>query len=89
VKKEEILALAAFFGIKEDEFILQYLSKIGFRYTLKEMPFKDGFACVLFDAKSNGCKAYEARPSQCRSFPFWEHYSLKELEDECIGVLPL
>jgi Fe-S-cluster containining protein len=89
VKKEEILAIASFLRIKEEEFVLQYLSKINFRYTLKEIPFENGFACVLFDTNISGCKAYEVRPSQCRSFPFWDHYNQKELEDECIGILPL
>jgi Fe-S-cluster containining protein len=89
VQKSEILALASFLKIKNEDFILQYLSKIGFRYTLKEIPFQDGFACVLFDVENYGCKAYEARPSQCRSFPFWDYCDVKELEEECIGILPL
>ncbi|MDR1614841.1 MAG: YkgJ family cysteine cluster protein [Campylobacteraceae bacterium] len=89
VKKEEIAAIASFLQVKEEEFILQYLLKIKFRYTLKEIPFENGFACILFDANTNGCKAYEVRPLQCKSFPFWENYNQKELEDECIGILPL
>ncbi|MDR2081296.1 MAG: YkgJ family cysteine cluster protein [Campylobacteraceae bacterium] len=91
VQKSEILALSEFLKIKDEDFILQYLSKIGFRYTLKEIPFQDGFACVLFDAENHGCKAYDARPSQCRSFPFWDYFKhkQKELEDECTGILAL
>jgi Fe-S-cluster containining protein len=89
VQKDEILALASFLKMKEEEFIIQYISKVGFRYTIKEIPFEDGFACMLFDAEKSGCKAYEARPAQCRSFPFWGHYNQEELEEECIGILPL
>jgi Fe-S-cluster containining protein len=89
IQKSEILALASFLKIKVEDFILQYLSKIGFRYTLKEVPFEDGFACVLFDTENYRCKVYDARPSQCRSFPFWDYCDVKELEEECIGILPL
>lgn len=89
VQKSEILALASLLKIKNEDFILQYLSKIGFRYTLKEIPFQDGFACVLFDTENYRCKAYGARPSQCRSFPFWDYCAKEELEEECIGILPL
>ena len=30
---------------------------------------KDG-RCI-FLGKDNGCKVYEARPVQCRTYPFW------------------
>ncbi len=33
--------------------------------SLKE---KSNFDCILWD---NGCKAYESRPLQCSSWPFW------------------
>lgn len=89
VQKSEILALASFLKIKNENFILQYLSKVGFRYTLKEIPFQDGFACVLFDTENHNCKAYDVRPSQCRSFPFWDYCAQNELEEECVGILPL
>jgi Fe-S-cluster containining protein len=89
IKKEEILTLAEFLKIKDEDFVLQYLSKVGFRYTLKEIPFQDGFSCVLFDTEKYGCKVYAARPSQCQSFPFWDYCDQKELEKECTGILPL
>jgi uncharacterized protein len=36
------------------------------RISLRE---KANLDCMLWDA--GGCSAYEARPLQCRSFPFW------------------
>jgi Fe-S-cluster containining protein len=91
VNREEILAFADFLNIKAEEFILKYLRKINFRYTLKEIKHKSGFACVFFDSEKRGCGVYDIRPSQCRSFPFWEYFKThkKDLEDECIGILPL
>jgi hypothetical protein len=28
-------------------------------------------ACVLYDSETRACRAYGARPAQCRTFPFW------------------
>lgn len=28
--------------------------------------------CVLFDAETRGCRVYDARPVQCRTWPFWQ-----------------
>lgn len=28
--------------------------------------------CVLLNEKSRGCKVYEDRPVQCRTWPFWQ-----------------
>ena len=36
--------------------------------SLGEYPNGD---CILLDEKTRGCKAYEARPLQCRTWPFW------------------
>lgn len=30
-----------------------------------------GGDCVFWDSSIPGCQAYEARPDQCRSYPFW------------------
>jgi len=36
------------------------------RLSLKEKPNLD---CILWE--NGGCSVYDARPLQCRSFPFW------------------
>lgn len=36
-------------------------------WSLKEKPNND---CVFWDA---GCTVYDHRPTQCRTYPFWEH----------------
>ena len=35
--------------------------------SLKE---KDNYDCIFLT--KNGCSIYEGRPSQCRTYPFWE-----------------
>ena len=65
-----------------------FLFKVGTKFSIKEKPYENGFACVFFDEKNKNCGVYEFRPSQCRSFPFWEHFkdNFDELEQECIAV---
>lgn len=70
VNKEEIAALAVAVGMEDDieEFEKLYVRKIGIRKSLKELP---NFDCVFLD-ESRRCTVYEARPRQCRTWPFWD-----------------
>lgn len=88
VTPEEITALANGLNIQREKFINEYLLKIGYRYSIKEMIFDDGFRCVFFDTEKRMCSVYENRPTQCRTFPFWEHFknNISEVEEECPGI---
>ncbi len=85
VEPTEIEALAKHLGLSVDSFGERYLRKVGRRYSLIEKPGGD---CVFFD---KGCSVYPARPTQCRTFPFWRS-NLKserawdEIADECPGI---
>jgi Fe-S-cluster containining protein len=50
---------------------------------------KDNYACIFFDLDKKQCSIYEARPKQCRTFPFWEHFktNIKEVIDECPAIV--
>ncbi len=69
VNKAEITALAALHAAGVDEFEEKYVRKIGIRKSLREFPNGD---CVFFDPESRKCTVYDARPRQCRTWPFWE-----------------
>lgn len=88
VNQNEIKTLANQLDIKVDEFINKYLLKIGYRYSIKEEIFNDGFRCVFFDTKKHLCSVYKSRPQQCRTFPFWNHFkeNIREVEKECPGI---
>jgi Fe-S-cluster containining protein len=49
------------------DFIATHTRRVDGRLSLREEP--DG-RCVLFES-GLGCRAYEARPRQCRTWPFW------------------
>jgi len=49
----------------------------------------DGDNCIFYG--ENGCTIYAARPTQCRTFPFWKanlksQYRWKMTEEECEGI---
>ncbi len=70
VNKQEIQQLAAQMGMaSQQEFEDQYVRRIGIRKSLREFPNGD---CVFFDTESRRCSVYQARPRQCRSWPFWD-----------------
>lgn len=70
ISKNDLSRLSAAFSIKEEEFIRRYCRFVTVggkkRLSLQEKPNYD---CIFWE--NGGCKAYEARPFQCRSFPFW------------------
>jgi hypothetical protein len=72
----DIKTLAAHFKITEEEFCKTYTRYVDGQYALLEEPIS--YDCVFL--KDNQCTAYEARPVQCKTFPWWVH-NLKEPKD--------
>jgi len=90
VNYEEIEAIANFLNLTIEDFAQKYLIRAKNRYSLKEIKTKNlGYACIFFDLEKRLCKIYDVRPSQCKSFPFWEQFKndTKELIKECPGVI--
>jgi len=78
VNKAESTLIANKLGIDDvEEFLDKYTRKIGIRRSLKEFPNGD---CVFFDTEARNCSVYEARPRQCKTWPFWSS-NLKTPED--------
>ena len=84
---EDIATLAAYFSLSEEEFCAKYTQET------------DGF-CVLRDIEGtqdciflqdNRCSAYEARPIQCKTFPWWifnlrSPADWQEAKERCEGI---
>lgn len=69
INQQEIAALTQCLGLREAaEFEQLYVRNVGMRKSLREYPNGD---CVFFDNQNRRCNVYEARPRQCRSWPFW------------------
>jgi Fe-S-cluster containining protein len=56
-------------GMTPAAFEKAYVKKVGVRRSLKERPNGD---CVLLDKTTRKCTAYDERPRQCRTWPFWD-----------------
>jgi Fe-S-cluster containining protein len=69
VNKQDIALLAAELDMEVDDFEHKFVRSVGVRKSLVEFSSGD---CVFFDSKSRKCEVYNARPRQCRTWPFWD-----------------
>lgn len=83
LNSEESRAIANFLKIEHEDFCLTYAKKIDGRLSIKEKPYKDGWACIFFN---EGCEIYSVRPKQCATFPFWEKFISEPQLLCCPGV---
>ncbi len=68
VRAAEIDALAAALGMETPAFEAAFVRTVGQRKSLTERADGD---CILFDKATRRCMVYDARPAQCRTWPFW------------------
>jgi len=69
VNAQEIEALAEALEYDRATFERLFVRSIGNRRSLKE---RADYDCVLLDPQTRQCRAYAARPRQCRTWPFWD-----------------
>jgi Fe-S-cluster containining protein len=87
VREIEIASIARCLKLDVAEFARTYLRKTRRDYALVEMANGD---CVFW-TPAGGCRIYEVRPTQCRTFPFWWEYmrsprAWAEAARRCPGV---
>jgi len=70
VNNEEIAAIAAFLDMDVTTFEVSFVTKVGVRKSLAELP--GNYDCVFFDNQARKCRVYPVRPRQCRTWPFWD-----------------
>jgi len=68
VEAEEIAALAAALSMDTQHFERRFVRRVGKRKSLIERENGD---CVFLGNVGRRCLVYEARPRQCRTWPFW------------------
>jgi Fe-S-cluster containining protein len=74
----EAEAMAHAMGISLERFMSRFTRRINGRQSLRERNTRHGFDCILLDRESQPGRVYRARPTQCRTWPFWS----ENLEDE-------
>jgi len=86
----EIKRLCMHLGLTVDEVQEKYLTKLRYKYTINEKKLgPNNYACIFFDTDKRKCSVYEARPVQCRTFPFWDYFKThrEELFEECPAII--
>lgn len=86
---QEIDFLSKHLNISLEEVREKYLNKIGYKYSIKEVKLaEDNYACAFFNLEKRQCSIYEARPMQCRTFPFWDYFkeNTEEVYKECPAI---
>lgn len=88
LQEEDTHNLSKHFNLSREAFIKKYTRQVGFDVALLEDP-QDGDCVFLKDKRF--CEVYEARPKQCRTFPWWPDImkSPSHWEDEksrCEGI---
>ena len=90
ISMQEIETLAKHLNITSKECFENYLIKYGYKFSIKERKISENnYACIFFDLDKKQCSIYEARPTQCRTFPFWEHFkeNIDEVVQECPAIV--
>ena len=67
VSEEEMEEIATFLNISLKDLKRKYIRRVGNRYSLIES--KKTYDCVFL--KDKKCQVYGARPTQCRTYPWW------------------
>ena len=91
VGEEEMMAMANALNISIDLFKRRYVRQRDNRYALVEQKSKNSqdYHCIFL--KDKKCLVYQARPIQCRTFPWWpENLNSEEswqlAAKECEGI---
>ena len=88
LEEKDIENLTNHFNISREDFFKKYTRQLGFDYSLKEDPQNDD--CIFLKDKKI-CTVYEARPKQCRTFPWWpdnikNHTHWNATKKRCEGI---
>jgi uncharacterized protein len=76
LSNQDIENLSTHFGLEQEQFTRKYTRLVDGQYALLDAP--GSYDCQFL--KNNQCTVYNARPIQCRTFPWWVHH-LREPSD--------
>lgn len=75
--QEDIDRLSKHLALSEEAFLKKYCLFSKGRYSLRDLP--PHYDCI-FLKNGKACTVYEARPKQCRKFPWWKE-NLRSKQD--------
>ncbi|KAA3613708.1 MAG: YkgJ family cysteine cluster protein [Calditrichaeota bacterium] len=75
IKDEDAEKMAEILGIKLNRFLAKYTHRKDGKLRLNE---RHDHACAMLSKDNTYCLVHEARPSQCRTYPFWDEILVNE-----------
>jgi len=95
--EEQGRRMAKHLGLDEQTFYRRFARKIDGQWSLQERSTEHGFDCIFLDRKITAgkavCSLYDARPAQCRTWPFWpenlatpRHWKMAKIQTPCPGM---
>ena len=90
ISESEIANMAKVLNLPVHSLRKKFLIHTPQGYSIRETKLENGqFACIYFDLEKKRCAVYDARPQQCRTFPFWDRYFYKKDATfyECPGIV--
>jgi Fe-S-cluster containining protein len=88
VTDEEIEKMSRFLGLGINSLVADYVVRVNGRFSLKEVRTRGRLECICFDNENGRCSVYSVRPTQCRTYPFWDCFRKDKgaAMRECPGV---
>ena len=90
LSKRDLLTLCEHFKMSVADFVAKYCRWADYYYGTQVLALLEqkNYDCILWD---KGCSAYEARPVQCSTYPFWswmlaDEKTWNECAEECPGM---
>ncbi|MDR2842991.1 MAG: YkgJ family cysteine cluster protein [Spirochaetaceae bacterium] len=86
--EDDVSMLFNYLKMSKDDFILTYCRWIKISLSIEYLSLKEtsNYDCFFW---KNGCSVYDARPVQCKTYPFWSEFVEDEetwLQTECPGI---
>lgn len=88
MSRRDLTALCEYFKMTTKEFVSKYCRWVDYYegQTVLALLEQKNYDCILWN---NGCTAYEGRPVQCSTWPFWSWMiKTKQMWEECAAECP-
>lgn len=88
VNQHEISQISWFLQESQIDCMERYLHRVENRFSCKERASEHGLECIFFQGAEKKCAIYAARPSGCRTYPFWDYFKIHpdQVVKECPGI---
>jgi Fe-S-cluster containining protein len=88
---KEIEDISSFLNLDIFDFKQKYTKSINGKISLIENKLSyNNYSCIFFNIKKKQCLIYQHRPTQCKTYPFWDSMkdeNIQRIARECDGIV--